>query len=74
MMSLSEAVKAGKLDEFVLQEEMRGIGPIDCVVKNGAFSRMIKGRRSEDRTSRLPSDDGSIGIGTPPNIGSYISR
>lgn len=28
-MTLAEAMKSGRLDEFIAQEEARGVGPID---------------------------------------------
>lgn len=30
MLTLAEAIKTGRLQEFIAQEEKRGIGPADC--------------------------------------------
>jgi len=59
-LSLSEAIKSGRLPEFIAQEEAAG--------RDGdprAFDRLVetavKPLRSADRTSRSPSGDGSSG-------------
>jgi hypothetical protein len=61
MLTLSNALKTGRLREFVAQEEARGVGPADRKALDRALRRLIKQPRSEDRTSRSPSDDGSTG-------------
>jgi hypothetical protein len=60
-LSLSEAVVAGRLPDFIVQEEARGIGPIDRAEFDGAVSKLIKERQSGDRTSRSSSAGNSSG-------------
>lgn len=58
--TLEEARRTGRLDEFVAQEEARGV-----VADREAFGRLVgiavKPRRLEGQTSRSPSADGSSG-------------
>lgn len=61
MISLAEATVQGRLSEFIAQEEARGVGPAPKVELDAALSRLIKGEKSEDRTSRSASSDGSTG-------------
>lgn len=61
MITLSDAVKLGRIQEFVAQEEARGIGPADTSELDAALSRLIREPRSEGRTSHSPSPDGSSG-------------
>lgn len=60
-LSLMEARKAGKLAEFIQQEEAAGIEAED----DGAFNRVVKAAvtppQSADQTSRSPSGGGSPG-------------
>lgn len=60
-LSLSEAQVSGRLEEFISQEEARGIGPADKADLDRALSRLIKAGKSEDQTSRSASSDGSTG-------------
>ena len=57
VLSLSEALKSNKLPDFILQEEARGIGPAETARLEQALSALIKAPRSEDQTSRSPSND-----------------
>lgn len=57
IMSLSEAVREDKLAEFIAQEEARGIGPADEAPFLAVVRGAAKAPRSEDQTSRSPSDD-----------------
>lgn len=58
--SLSQAIKEGRLSDFVDQAERDGIGPAD----RGMFDAIVK-RSTEpqpsDRTSRSPARGGSRG-------------
>lgn len=56
-LSLFDAIKSGRLREFALQEETRGIGPVDEGELMAALGTTIKHLRSEDQTSRSPSRD-----------------
>jgi hypothetical protein len=61
MISLSQAITEGRMPEFVDQEEKRGVGPADPAELDDALSRVIKGEKSADQTSRSASRDGSSG-------------
>jgi hypothetical protein len=62
MLTLTDAIKSGKIKEFVAQEEARGIGPADSEEVASAIKRLAtRPLKSKDRTSRLPSADGSSG-------------
>lgn len=74
MLSLTEAVKSNRLQEFIEQEEARGIGPIDPADFYFALGKVIKAPRSKNRTSRSASRDGSNESKTPPNSDPYTSR
>jgi hypothetical protein len=60
MLTLSEALKTGRLPEFIAQEEARGIGPVDRRELDDAIKRLATTPlKSEDRTSRSTSGGGS---------------
>ena len=67
MLTLVEAVKSGRLVDFVAQEESRGVGPIDRVEFDRAVAKMIKATRLADRTSRSASGGNSSGMKTRPD-------
>jgi hypothetical protein len=73
-LSLSDAVKEGRLDDFIAQEEARGIGPIYRADFDAALAKVIKAPRSGNRTSRSASRDGSSENKTPQDSDPYISR
>jgi hypothetical protein len=73
MISLAEAVKTGRLDEFIAQEEARGIGSIERAQLDRTLAAMLKAPRSEDQTSRSPLSDGSTGKRTRRGNGRHIS-
>lgn len=58
-LTLSEAVKSGRLDAFIDQEELRGVPDCDAYVFTAAVERLAKAPQSEDQASRSPCDDGS---------------
>lgn len=57
--TLKKALEDGKLQDFIRQEEARGIGPTSGGEVDAALERLIKPHQSEDQTSRSPSRDGS---------------
>jgi hypothetical protein len=60
MLTLSEAIKSGKLNEFIAQQEARGVGPVDLKELDAEIKRLATTPlKSKDRTSRSPSGDGS---------------
>jgi hypothetical protein len=74
MLTLSEALKSGRLQEFIVQEEARGIGPINRADYDAAAAALIKAPQSKGRTSHSSSDDGSNEIQTPQGNVPYASR
>jgi hypothetical protein len=73
MLTLSEAVKTGRLQEFIVQEEARGVGPIDRGAFGSLLGKAVKAPQSKDQTSRSPSRDGSTGKQTRQGNGRRIS-
>ena len=63
MLTLSEAIKTGRLGDFVAQEEARGIGPAERQQLDDAINRLATATplKSKDRTSRSSSGDGLNG-------------
>ena len=61
MLSLTEAIKIGKVSEFIQQEQERGVGPISETEFNDTASLVVKTPQSDDQTSRSPRRDGSRG-------------
>lgn len=60
MLTLSEAIKTGRLAQFIEQEEARGIGPAESPDLERAIKILATTpTQSGDRTSRSPSRDGS---------------
>ena len=45
MLTLHEAVKSGRLQEFIRQEESRGIGPIALSKMDEGIAALIRARR-----------------------------
>ena len=60
-LTLSKALKECRLEEFIQQEEARGVKPVKSSKLDHALSRVIKSGQSEDQTSRSASRDGSTG-------------
>ena len=61
MLTLSEAIKANRLDEFIRQQEAAGVGPVDERLFFKAARRVIKPEPQSDQTSRSASRGGSTG-------------
>lgn len=61
MLTLNKAIRTGRLDEFIDQEEKRGIGPADPKSLDRLLEAAIKSERSEDKTSRFASRVGLTG-------------
>ena len=60
-LTLVEALKADRLDEFVAQAEAEGIGPTNVADFDEAVRRLATQPQSEGRTSRSASRGGSSG-------------
>jgi hypothetical protein len=61
MLTLSEAIKTERLQEFIIQEEARGISPVDLKEFQDLAARLIKDTPQADQTSRFPERGGSSG-------------
>lgn len=59
MLSLTEALKTGRLQEFIAEREAAGVGPISETDFLSVSAKLIKHEQSEDQTSRSASPDGS---------------
>lgn len=60
MLTLAEALKTGRIAEFVKQEESRGIGPAESPELDKAIKILATTpTQSGGRTSRSPSHGGS---------------
>jgi hypothetical protein len=72
ILSLRQAIEQNRVDDFIRQEEARGVGSIDRAKFNASIAALIKAPQSEDQTSRSPSGDGSTGkrtrLGSGPRI------
>jgi hypothetical protein len=73
MLTLTDALKTKRLQEFIAQEEARGVGPADRADLDRALAKAIKAPRSKDQTSHSPLRDGSTGTRTPRGNGRRIS-
>jgi hypothetical protein len=73
MITLAEAIKTGRLDEFAAQEEARGVGPIGRGAFGSLLGKAVKAPQSEDQTSHSPLRDGSTGKRTRRGNGRHIS-
>jgi hypothetical protein len=61
MLTLSEALKFNKLNEFIEKQESSGIGPISEATFLSASQRVIRPLQQLDQTSRLPFCDDLTG-------------
>jgi hypothetical protein len=52
MLTLRQAIMESRLEDFIRQEEERGVGPIDRDELDAAIKRILRGSQSDDRTSR----------------------
>jgi len=60
-LTLSRALAEGRLEEFMVQAEAEGIGPISEAEFDESSSQVIRMPQSDDQTSRSPRRDGSRG-------------
>lgn len=61
MLSLREALENGRLQEFIAQEEARGVGPVSEAKFKDTASTVIKTPLQDDQTSGSLRRDGSRG-------------
>lgn len=74
MLTLADAIKDGRLQDFIAQEEARGVGPVDRAGFDALAAKVIKAPQPEDQTSRSASGDGSTGKRTRQGSGPCVSR
>jgi hypothetical protein len=60
-LTLTEAIKNGQIDTFILQQELAGVGPANATDFDLHIEKIIRQPQLVDQTSRLPCDDGSTG-------------
>lgn len=58
-LSLREVFATDHLEDFIAQEEARGVGPVDRDELDVAVRRIVRGSQPDDRTSRSASRGGS---------------
>jgi hypothetical protein len=61
MLSLAQAIKTKRLQDFIAQEEARGVAPADLAEVEILIREMITTKPQEDQTSHSPERDGSSG-------------
>lgn len=61
MITLKAALKTGKLDAFIAQEEARGVSAADIAKLDKALAAVIKPQQSKRQTSRSQAGDSSPG-------------
>lgn len=59
MISLSDALREGRLQDFISQEESRGVEPISEAAFDATASTVIRTPLQDDQTSSSPRPDGS---------------
>jgi hypothetical protein len=55
MLSLAKAIKENRLDEFIREQELEGIGPVQETDFLMAASKVIKTSQQSAQTPRSPS-------------------
>ena len=60
-LTLTEAIKSGRLGEFAAQEKKRGVGKANAKEFDALVGAAVKQPQSKGRTSRSPSRGGSRG-------------
>lgn len=61
MLTLSEAIKTRKIQEFIAQQEAAGMPAADAKEFEKSLETVIKGTPQEDQTSHSQPRDGSSG-------------
>jgi hypothetical protein len=60
-LTLAEAIKSGRLDRFIAQEEARGVGPIAEADFDELAAKVIRTSQSDGQTLGSLPADGSRG-------------
>lgn len=74
MLTLAEAIKNGQLQEFIAQEEARGVRSVSRKDFERLIGAAVKPLQAEGQTSRSASGDGSSGKKTRRGSGPCASR
>lgn len=74
MLTLAEALKTGRLQDFIAQEEARGIGAASRKDFDRLIGAAVRPPPEADQTSRSPSNDGLTGKRTRRGSVPYASR
>lgn len=61
MLTLSEAIKARKIQEFIAEQEAAGIPVADAREFEKSLEKLLTDTPQEDQTSRSPARGGSSG-------------
>lgn len=61
MLSLSEAIRSGRLSDFIDQEEARGVPMCSANELDAALGAVIRPQQSDDQTSSSRDDGCSSG-------------
>lgn len=61
MLTLAQAIRDGRLEDFIEEQEARGLPPVEKSKLESALARAIKPPQPEDQTSRSVSRGGSSG-------------
>ena len=69
MLTLAEAQKSGRLEEFIAQQEAAGIGPIEIGAFRTSAAALVKAPPPKGQTSRFSSDGNSTGKRTRRDTG-----
>ena len=69
MPTLKETLSKNRLEEFIAQEEARGVGPVSRADFDALNVALIKAPQSRGRTSRSSSGGGSTGKKTRQGSG-----
>lgn len=59
MLTLAEAIREGRLSDFIAQAEAADIGPVEEADLEAALRRVITSPQGSRPASRSPRDDGS---------------
>jgi hypothetical protein len=60
-LTLSEAAKTGRLQQFIAEQEARGVGPINRADFDSLLGKAAKSPQSKGQTSHSPSGGSSTG-------------
>ena len=61
MITLAEAIRTGWIEDFIRQEDARGVGPVDRRELEAKIAQLIKQPQSAGRTSGSRDGGGSTG-------------